>query len=397
MASKSSGKSSPAQPSPARGEESLPLARLEANVRTVEVSEEELARELGGLIHLPQDAVSAGSPLPVDLYLPRLRKTEQGDYLESVLFAVAGRAVSPRRLQNVRQAGLDYFYCQRQDFDKVLRFIGSQVHQRLADPGLAAPAKAHLVYEQAALIVEQAMEEERLGPNLEHGRQYVQGLQEFLTRTPGAMQALGEMLVLDYGLFTHSVNVCLLTTAFAHHLEMPASLIWELGLGALYHDLGKRGIPAGILRKPGPLDPEEWELMRGHPRQGYELLRPFDTFPQQSRRLVHQHHENLDGTGYPFGLAGPQLDQCARLIRLVDAYDAITSTRVYKPAAFAFDAIQILLGEMGSQISQDLLRQFITFLGHLAPKPGRMGRGARRGLNSVVASGLTKVAPSPRA
>ena len=105
----------------------------------------------------------------------------------------------------------------------------------------------------------------------------------------------------------------------------------QLGLGLMLHDIGKLSIPPAILNKPGPLDEEEWELVRTHPLTGLELLSPTTT-GALVRAVVRSHHERWDGSGYPDGKSGTEIHQHARIAAIADVYDAVTSERVYSRA-----------------------------------------------------------------
>ncbi|MEO7822507.1 MAG: HD domain-containing phosphohydrolase, partial [Gemmatimonadaceae bacterium] len=107
------------------------------------------------------------------------------------------------------------------------------------------------------------------------------------------------------------------------------SLFW-FRIGALLHDIGKIIVPTEVLNKPGKLTPEEWELMKRHPEAGLELVADID-FPGDIRAIIRNHHERWDGAGYPDGLAGEQIPFAARILCVADVYDALTTTRSYRP------------------------------------------------------------------
>ena len=104
-----------------------------------------------------------------------------------------------------------------------------------------------------------------------------------------------------------------------------------LEFGSLLHDIGKIGVPDAILRKPAKLTDEEWIRMREHPLHGQQILRGIE-FLEGAARVVAQHHEKWDGSGYPLGLKSEEIDICARIFAVADAFDAITSDRVYRKA-----------------------------------------------------------------
>jgi putative two-component system response regulator len=113
-------------------------------------------------------------------------------------------------------------------------------------------------------------------------------------------------------------------------------------MGLLLHDIGKLAVPTEALNKPGALNPEEWELMKSHPRVGVELLGPHTICPLV-RAGVLRHHERWDGSGYPYGIAGENIHQMARIAAVADVYDAVTSARAYAEAKPAHEGARLIL------------------------------------------------------
>ncbi|NCC34930.1 MAG: HD domain-containing protein, partial [Chloroflexia bacterium] len=129
----------------------------------------------------------------------------------------------------------------------------------------------------------------------------------------------------------HSLRVTELTLHLARAVEMSDAELVHIRRGALLHDIGKMGIPDAILLKPGPLTPEEWEIMKRHPTYAYELLYPI-TYLRPALAIPYCHHEKWDGTGYPRGLKGEAIPLAARLFAIVDVWDALRSDRPYRKA-----------------------------------------------------------------
>ena len=127
----------------------------------------------------------------------------------------------------------------------------------------------------------------------------------------------------------HSERVVSYSMRLGREYGLDNQKLKSLEFGSLLHDIGKIGVPDLILRKPAKLTPEEWVLMRQHPRHGQQILRGI-SFLEGAARVVAQHHEKWDGSGYPSGLAGEDIDICARIFSVADAFDAITSNRVYR-------------------------------------------------------------------
>ncbi len=127
----------------------------------------------------------------------------------------------------------------------------------------------------------------------------------------------------------HSERVVSFSLRLARECGLDEEQLKELEFGALLHDIGKIGVPDAILRKPAKLTDDEWIKMREHPFHGQQILRNIE-FLEGAGRVVGQHHEKWDGTGYPLGLRGKEIDIKARIFSVADAFDAITSDRVYR-------------------------------------------------------------------
>ena len=131
----------------------------------------------------------------------------------------------------------------------------------------------------------------------------------------------------------------------------------SLEFGSLLHDIGKIGVPDAILRKPAKLSDEEWVRMREHPLHGQKILRGIE-FLEGASRVVAQHHERWDGSGYPLGLRGEEIDLNARIFAVADAFDAITSDRVYRAGRSYDEALAELDGHAGLQFDPRVVEAF---------------------------------------
>jgi putative nucleotidyltransferase with HDIG domain len=159
----------------------------------------------------------------------------------------------------------------------------------------------------------------------------------------------------------HSERVADLTMAIAGEMGIPRdSEHWRyISWGALLHDVGKIAIPDVILRKPDRLTEDEWETMRTHPRAGFDILQAVE-FLAPAAEMVFSHHERYDGRGYPRGLAGEQIPLGARIFMIADAFDAMTSDRVYRRAMPAEEALAEILRNSGSQFDPTAVRAFLS-------------------------------------
>jgi len=150
----------------------------------------------------------------------------------------------------------------------------------------------------------------------------------------------------------HTRRVALRAVQVGEELGLSASRLRTLAIGALVHDIGKLSVPDAILKKPGPLDDEEYAVIKEHPERGYRLLNELGGFSDAVRHLVRDHHERLDGRGYPRGLAESQIDLDTRILTVCDVYDALISKRVYRGAWAHDEAMELLHREIGAAFDE---------------------------------------------
>jgi putative nucleotidyltransferase with HDIG domain len=155
----------------------------------------------------------------------------------------------------------------------------------------------------------------------------------------------------------HSERVVSYSMRLGREYGLDGERYKALEFGSLLHDIGKIGVPDMILRKPAKLTDEEWVVMREHPMHGQQILRGIK-FLEGAARVVAQHHEKWDGSGYPVGLSGEDIDICARIFSVADAFDAITSDRVYRKGKPYLAAAQELDDWAGKQFDPKVVEAF---------------------------------------
>jgi HD-GYP domain-containing protein (c-di-GMP phosphodiesterase class II) len=146
----------------------------------------------------------------------------------------------------------------------------------------------------------------------------------------------------------HSRRVALLAVQVGEALDLPPATLRHLAVGSLLHDVGKLSVPGEILRKPAKLTDEEYAEVKSHPNAGVRLLRELGGFPPAVLGLVGEHHERLDGAGYPAGLTGEQLAIGPRILAVCDVFDALVSDRVYSDAWSTDRALALLREQAGT-------------------------------------------------
>ena len=161
----------------------------------------------------------------------------------------------------------------------------------------------------------------------------------------------------DYETKGHSVRVVELSRLIGREVGFDGKMLADLNRGALLHDIGKIAIPDPVLLKPGPLDPDEWEIMKKHPEYAYRLLANIPAL-REAVEVAYCHHERWDGTGYPLGLKGHQIPILARAFAIADVFDALRSERPYKRAWPKDEARQYILDQRGSHFAPDMVDAF---------------------------------------
>ena len=186
-------------------------------------------------------------------------------------------------------------------------------------------------------------------------------------QNPDAMVLLTSIKEKDNYTAEHCLNVSILSIVMGKAVGLDREQLESLGACGLLHDVGKILSPDEVLKKPGRLTPEEFLIMKMHPTQGRDILMSSDNIIKNSIDVAHSHHERLDGTGYPRGLTNDSLSLFTRIVTVVDAYDAITSQRVYDSARSTIEAYKVLQSEGGNHFDSELVSRLIATIGIYPP------------------------------
>ena len=224
--------------------------------------------------------------------------------------------------------------------------------------------RAARLCKSSKLAVQNLFGELRMGKALDAKafQPLVEELASSVFRNPGALVSLARLKTKDDYSYLHSVAVCALMIALARELGMGAKACREAGLAGLLHDVGKAVMPLEVLNKPGKLTDAEFHVMRSHPVRGHALLAEDGSAGAVAMDVCLHHHERVDGTGYPDALKGEAITQMARMAAICDVYDAISSTRPYKPAWDPADAISKMAAWKG-HFDPTLFAVFVRSLG----------------------------------
>ena len=225
---------------------------------------------------------------------------------------------------------------------------------------------ARQIYHAAKTIVQNAMHDTRLGRaiNMDEVNRVVSDMTDSVLRNPDALTSLSRLKQFDEYTFFHSVNTSILAMSLGRHLEFDRNALHQIGVGTLLHDIGKTKVPPEILNKPGRFEPHEMEIMKQHVLRGVEFLSTTTGLGDSYLRPALEHHERVDGTGYPHRRMRSDLSQFGLMAAVVDIYDAITSDRCYHKGRAAHEALQFLYRlALEGHLDTTLVQQFIHVVG----------------------------------
>jgi HD-GYP domain-containing protein (c-di-GMP phosphodiesterase class II) len=320
-----------------------------------------------------------------------------------VLWAQEGNKVTLEQLAKLSEGGFSEVFIDIEDQFKYERYLETNLGNILESRWSSDDHKTAIFSKVSTNVVKTAVES-----SLGLGAMGAEAMQQTIRMVKNALifimeansiRALAKMIGHDYQTYEHATKVLWFTVAFLRSnldilKQIQPSLdesdkgqlidvLVQCGVGALLHDIGKAFIPADILNKTDPLTAVEFEIIKRHPFSGMAMLLDTD-IPDFVKKAVLHHHEDFDGGGYPMGIAGKNISILARVLRIIDTFEAMTSRRPYKAPIRPGEAAQIMIGisqqvnkiegecsqvdyrdqDMKRCFDEKLLRKFILFLGN---------------------------------
>lgn len=159
-------------------------------------------------------------------------------------------------------------------------------------------------------------------------------------------------------IYDHSLNITIISLIVGIGLKLSKNDLLSLCIGALLHDIGKSFIDKDIIEKDSPLTLQEYDILKEHCEKGYNYLKDIDFLSIDSKAIILQHHERIDGSGYPRGLVGNQINYLARIVAISDAYDALTSEQNYMSSLSASDALEYIMSNAGTLFDFEIVKVF---------------------------------------
>jgi HD-GYP domain-containing protein (c-di-GMP phosphodiesterase class II) len=292
--------------------------------------------------------------LGVDLYI-----RPQG-YDEPILYCARTLNVKQDDLWRLEDSGVTRLYIRRDERRTYQQFLRQHLDGWLRDPAQPMKARTAMLNEVVRDVLSESFADGRTETIVGKAGELGQRAAELLTSEPVVFQDVVRVLHHDYTTFTHSANVCYYSVLLGAMLDFSHSDLVQIAIGALLHDIGKLDINEQVLLKEGPLTELERRQIRKHPTSGFRKLSKRPELSQGQLLMSYQHHERIDGSGYPVGAVGEEIHPWARLCAVVDVYEALTSQRPYRQPLTPTTALAVMAKNSEKQFDQEMFSCWIT-------------------------------------
>jgi HD-GYP domain-containing protein (c-di-GMP phosphodiesterase class II) len=309
-----------------------------------------------GLLPIAMATVCRDSILGCDLFIRR------PGHPKAELFRSASYPIEARDIEKLQHDGIEQLYISNEKADVYRRYLFKNV---LSDTNAAPTLRLEAIREATRVAFENALvasdHDTLVAATTELGKH----LAQLVTNETIPFRELFTALKHDYYTFTHVCNVSVYSISIAGQSGITdQNELAQIGAGALLHDIGKRHVPATVLNKPGRLSDDEWELIREHPVSGFRELAERSDVSWGQLMMVYQHHEKLDGSGYPAGICDEEIHPWARICAVADVFDALTCQRAYRKAVTKQDACEHLSRHAGEWFDAELVDLWAEHVRH---------------------------------
>jgi len=250
------------------------------------------------------------------------------------------------------------FFIRAEDKEKYRLWVREEMNSDLLRP----EEKAKILRESSLAIMEDLFENPDVNKALDDSRPIINDFLNFMEQSPESMGYLISLSGHDFYTYNHSLDVGIYALGLGSVLSYNRKDLEELGLGCLFHDIGKRNVPLEILCKKGPLDETEWEQMKRHPQFGLMILNQNPNISDAIKAACFEHHESWAGNGYPQQISANEIHPFARIVAITDTYDAMTTQRSYNVPMKPYDAVQMMKEKLAGRYDPEMLKAMHSVL-----------------------------------
>jgi HD-GYP domain-containing protein (c-di-GMP phosphodiesterase class II) len=275
------------------------------------------------------------------------------------LYLNAGDKLGDGKIELLHQRDTgDSFWVLEQDRDTYRGWVREEINSDLISPY----DKAKILRESSVALMEDLFENPDVNKALDESRPIIKDFIDFMEVAPDAMGFMISLSGHDFYTYNHSLDVSIYSLGLGKALSFNAKEIEELGVGSLFHDIGKRNVSLDILCKKGGLTDAEWEQMRMHPQFGLVILNNHPNISDAVKAACFEHHESWAGNGYPQQLTSQEIHPFARIVAITDTYDAMTTQRSYNVPLKPFDAVTMMRDKLAGRYDPEMLKAMHSVL-----------------------------------
>jgi HD-GYP domain-containing protein (c-di-GMP phosphodiesterase class II) len=297
------------------------------------------------------NTLTPGKPTTFDLHLKVAG--------QQVLYLRAGDKLDIGKIKalNLKDSG-NHFLVKEED----RKAYKVYVHEQLMSSELNVAEKALILRESSMTLVEEIFEDADVGKALDNSRPVIEDFVTLMKAEPEAMSHLISLSGHDFYTYNHSLDVSIYSLGLGEALNFSKKDLEELGIAALFHDIGKRQVSLDILCKKGSLDPAEWAQMQKHPQFGFVILNEQPNVTDAVKAACFEHHESWSGNGYPQQITAQEIHPFARIVAITDTYDAMTTQRSYNVPLKPFDAVTMMKEKLAGRYDPEMLKAMHSVL-----------------------------------
>lgn len=276
-----------------------------------------------------------------------------------ILYVRSGDLLSDGKIQMLHERDTgDSFFVLTQDKQKYHDWVREEMNSVLINPF----EKAKILRESSVALMEDLFENPDVNKALDDSRPIIRDFIDLMEKAPEAMGFMISLSGHDFYTYNHSLDVSIYSLGLGKVLGYDTATLEELGVAALFHDIGKRNVSLDILCKKGGLTDAEWEQMKMHPQYGLVILNNHPNISDAIKAACFEHHESWSGNGYPQQLVGDEIHPFARIVAITDTYDAMTTQRSYNVPLAPLDAVTMMKEKLAGRYDPEMLEAMYSVL-----------------------------------
>ena len=314
-----------------------------------------------GMAPLPLNVLIPGTKIPADLFLAGFSREK--DRVEMIPATSKGEIFQVEWRENLIRAGQKKVYVSMDETPALTAYFGEYTKKIMDNPKTTRKEKSAFVHEMASFNLRLLFGSDLSQGAMNKAVNSTSSAIDMMLRDNQILTRLAELLKTDYTVYSHSVNVSMLAMGFSRFMKQTEGQVRTLGLGGMLMEVGLAKIEIKMKDKPDESEQTRKSLYRNHTRYGYDLLKMISAVPYDVLMIVLDHHENIDGSGYPNGKKGDSIPYPAQVIRVIDTYDTLTSPSSDREAYAPLEAGHYLKEFSGTKFCQSIVTSFLRFMG----------------------------------